>query len=359
MRYRSTREGDVLLDFVCKSCGCEARARVRSEGEGEARATLFIGMSTAKERASAESQRNLESNAQVVLAMARCPQCKHVDKAAIDSARMGAILKSLGLAFAALVLFQLTVGRHGTPSSWPIPLAAIAAVVLYVRARWQWTEVEQRVEFVGKPHKRVEREKPARAAEEMPPWRVGLVWGAAAEEAKLTWPFVNGLRLGLLLAEPDGLAWAEPRQLECLRESEARGAALKNLERGEGLSELERGVLRGQWGDGLAASRLATPAMFRDLDVRGKPVAFTASEDTLVIAGSEDAEALARAFALSKKHLAKVRKDEASSAGTFTAHPWILTDAGWRPWELPDGHPLRGEVAALQATLGAHAWRPA
>ena len=88
------------------------------------------------------------------------------------------------------------------------------------------------------------------------------------------------------------------------------------------------------------------------------PVAFTASEDTLFIAGSEDEAALLRAFELSREDLQRVLDDETTVAGRFTAHPWLFHDGGWTPWELADGHPLKQKVAELDAELGDRGWRP-
>lgn len=353
--YTSTIEAALLVDFVCKRCGHAAVARVRSKGEGQATAYAFIGGARAKARATGVAAADLKANAAAVVSLAKCPACSFVDQEAASAARTVAFLKSAAVVAVATLMAVLLPERSAT-MVWAMPLiGVVAAFVQYQKASWRWSEVDERVEFVKGAKK-----KRSRGGERASALRLGFAWGETVAEVPLSWPFAQGLRLGLLRLDAGGPCWLEAADLDESSEEDARQRALANLQKAgkSGLLEVEPGVYRGRWNDQLAASRLAAPALFRELRLSGAAVAFTSSEDTLFVAGSEDRPGLERAFALSRQDLPRVLDDDASPAGRFTAHPWVLTGAGWQPWAVPEDHPLRPAIAALDAMLGERGWRP-
>lgn len=63
----------------------------------------------------------------------------------------------------------------------------------------------------------------------------------------------------------------------------------------------ERGVFRGAWADDYDSSRILVPGMFDDLPLRGDPVVAIPNRLTLLVAGSEDMEALRRMLATAEE----------------------------------------------------------
>lgn len=329
-------EADLAFLFTCQKCGHHGPVGVQRKGEGQAKPVT-------------EADRKHETLlASLFVAGSPCPRCGHANDSFRETARTRILLVGAGM-----MAVPLLVGVGKPAVIVPGLLAAfVVAAYYYGRASYLWKRHDDRFVIV--------KDDEPEVAQPVDGVRPALVWGETLGEAPLNWPFLQSLHLGLLRLEDEGPSWLDPKDLSGEAESEARAKAMANLERAShgGLSEVEPGVLRGEWKDGIAASRLALPHLFKDLTLEGSPVAFTASEDTLFIAGSQNAAALERAFALSKQHLEKVRADDASPASTFTAHPWVLNNGDWAPWQVPEEHPLRAEIASFDATLGSNAWRP-
>lgn len=352
-RYTSTVEGTLTLDFVCSRCGAMSSARVKAKGEGEATAYAFIGGDRAKAKASVSADEDLRRSAALLARIAPCPSCGFVDEAVRSSLRSSAFMRAIGVVGASVALAIFLPERAGILSSFLPVLGVLVALFDYHKQSWRWSEARERVEFLrGAPGHR----KKKRQADRLRP---AFAWGETLDEAELTWPFAPSLHLGVLTSVEDDLSWVSIEDLGELSDDDAKAKALANLERvsASGLVLVEPGVFRGQWNDQLAAARLALPELARTLSVAGTPVAFTPSEDTFFVAGLDEPRALERAFELSKKDLERVLGDD-SSAGRFTAHPWILTGQGWQPWSPPPGHALQAKIALLDAQLGAAAWRP-
>ncbi len=366
--YVRTLEGVVVVDFKCSRCGHEALAAVMSSGTGEETAGALSDPADAKLLAQSRAGHELMQNARDLAAVACCPACRTADDAKLARARTGALVKAGLIAIAPSGLaYAYSVGE-GAPFSMVVVVSAgalIAACASFFGSRWRWAETEARVRFLSAAELEAVRaasplEAPAEPEPESVGFTVALVWGAALSEAKVTRPFASSLRLGLMEHRPDGPAWLTPDELEGRSPDDALELALRTLasdSRG-GLTEVEPGVLHGSWGDGFAASRLALPERFRDLALKGRPVSFAASEDTLFLAGEDAPDALLKAFARSRAHAMQVLADERSVAGRFTARPWRLTEQGWEPWAMPASHPLSPRVSALEAELGSNAWRP-
>ncbi|MEW6432591.1 MAG: hypothetical protein AB1730_13895 [Myxococcota bacterium] len=113
---------------------------------------------------------------------------------------------------------------------------------------------------------------------------------------------------------------------------------------------------QGRRKDELAASRLMLPELFSGLNQRGELIAFTPSEGTLFLAGSEDAEALVKAATLALDDAREVIEDS-PLAGRFTAVPWVLRDGRFFPWTVPAGHALTAQLAELDALMNGCGWR--
>ncbi|MFO0692210.1 MAG: hypothetical protein U0230_01510 [Polyangiales bacterium] len=90
--------------------------------------------------------------------------------------------------------------------------------------------------------------------------------------------------------------------------------------------EVARGVLRSAWNDVYDASRVAVPGLFRSLGVRGKPVVTMPNRNSLLVAGSDDPEALLALIALTGDVLEREPRPQ-------TGRPLILDGLEWVPFE--------------------------
>jgi hypothetical protein len=327
LRLLQRNEETVRVDFKCGGCGNKASAVVIARGN---------------------EPRQLLENARTFAASARCPSCGAVDRSKRRSALGKERARIWGIA-AAFFVAALVV--HPALLSWILFGTSLVISLLEDRlAAWSWADVDRRVRFVSA--RRGGKKSKSRGL------RLAFVWGDALREAQLTWPFAaQPLKLGLLRVEAGELAWVKQDELGAVDPETARNDALAQLRRSsrEPLQEVHPGVFSGHWEDELAASRLLVPEVFRKVKVKGELIAFTASEDTLFVAGSDDAQALRQAFALSRADLERVLADSESTAGRFTATPWVLKPSGFQPWEPPAD--LRDEVRALEQQLGPNGYR--
>ena len=292
-------------------------------------------------------------NTQAALSLATCPTCGYVDENAFASVKFAAMAKS-SVALLVAVAFG---GLRSSRNPGFLGVASVIGVVLtfyfYRKQSWRWLEVDQRVQFV-------DANTLLSTVSDTSLWKAALLWGDSLSESIVTFPLWGDLHLGLLSGGPQGPLWLDEADLGTTSRSDALKRALENLKNASasGFIEVERGVYRGQWHDQIAASRLAVPELFSTLSLSGEPVAFTPSEDSLLVAGSNDAAKLDRAFTLAEFDFARAQRDADSTAGPFTAHPWVLTPKGFEPWRVPEGHALHARIAALDAKLGRQCFRP-
>jgi hypothetical protein len=89
------------------------------------------------------------------------------------------------------------------------------------------------------------------------------------------------------------------------------------------------GVYISAWNDDYDASRLLL-----DDELSGVPVALVPHRSCLIVTGSDDDEALARALALAEEA-------QARAPGTISVLPLRRTPSGWSSWEIGSQHPCR------------------
>ena len=100
--------------------------------------------------------------------------------------------------------------------------------------------------------------------------------------------------------------------------------ALENLRaRTHGsMEEARPGLYVSRWDDGYDASRLLLPELFGSLKLRGDPVVSVPSRNLLVVAGSEDPEALAALADVTAKVLGEESRPLSADVLQFHAHSW-------------------------------------
>lgn len=176
---------------------------------------------------------------------------------------------------------------------------------------------------------------------------VAPVWVETGDDV-VTWPFSGSVRMGLVEVGDNTCTWVGPAELEDTPKAEALAhaiAGLWSLSRGPFVKEAT-GVWRGRFGDGLAAARLFLPGFTAKCDVAGTQVVFTSTEDTFIVTGTDDHEALRVACDLARDDACAV-KLVGSNVDVFTATPWLLKDGAWTPWETPP-LVLQGALSALR-----------
>lgn len=108
------------------------------------------------------------------------------------------------------------------------------------------------------------------------------------------------------------------------------------------------GVFVSPFHDGLDASRMLLPELFKNLPVKGRPVALAPTHDVLFITGEDDTSGLHQAAVWAEEALLEPR---AHSAVAF-----VLADDRWVPWLPPKGHPAHAKykLLALQTLASAY-----
>lgn len=325
-----------LLTYMCKSCGHRQLARVHSKGEGNRSTLLFFGLSAAKAKAAQDAAWDANQNAWQLLNAARCPKCTAIDNDARSKLRTGMLANGLGIA--AVAGFSLALKLDPV-----LVLVLSVGLLAFTQAKGSWkvSEVDQRVVFLG------DAELAALAQ-----WRVAPLWRNT--EGLVSWPLCDEVHLGLVSVEPDGIHWLEPADLNELDPESVKVRAVENLAAASTapIVEVARGVFRGQWGDGLAAARLALPDLVESLPIDGPLVAFTATEDSFLIANEYDHEAIRAALSFAAKDVEALGSN--STVDAFTSKPWILMEEGWKRWtEVPEAIAGSSEARRLQAVLAA------
>jgi hypothetical protein len=150
-------------------------------------------------------------------------------------------------------------------------------------------------------------------------------------------PLAGSLALSLVVDFPDCELDVGPRELEAwgadfdvLLQRARANLLLRGGE--ERFKAVRPGLFRSTWEDGLDGSRILLPGVLQGLPLRGRPVAVAPDRDTLLVAGSEDPQALAW---LLEGALDFVGQDPRS----VNACPVRWTGYQWEPWEAVAEHP--------------------
>lgn len=147
VEYTSNVEGEVSLPFSCGTCNHEAIAFVRAKGTGDATAYAFIGMGSAKERASTAASQDLVNRANQMIQAAKCPGCGARDGSALARMQARARNSIVGYFIGGIVIaFVLPTSVGWINGVMPF-VGLLLGYFNYSSAAWQWTEVDQRVRF--------------------------------------------------------------------------------------------------------------------------------------------------------------------------------------------------------------------
>ncbi|MEO8800905.1 MAG: hypothetical protein ABI551_23640, partial [Polyangiaceae bacterium] len=105
----------------------------------------------------------------------------------------------------------------------------------------------------------------------------------------------------------------------------------------------------------ISASVFAAPELFAGLKVKGDPIVFAPTEDTLYVAGEDDVEALKSAAQAAAVDARRWLEGPNSSGAAFTARPWKLVNGKFELWNVrPE---LVRHVETLEKIVGKDGWR--
>lgn len=167
-----------------------------------------------------------------------------------------------------------------------------------------------------------------------------LVDASVAGDSRELRPLCDPLALGLVVEARD--AEGRRRRLDvepAARWNVAFDAAMRVAKDNLVLSSLDRwrpageGVFISPWGDGLDAARLCLPEIFRDVPLRGAPVAVAISPKQVMAAGADDPTALEALAA---------RAREAARVADPPLPPLPLQLVGMERWTPCELEPLAG-----------------
>jgi hypothetical protein len=99
------------------------------------------------------------------------------------------------------------------------------------------------------------------------------------------------------------------------------------------------GLWRSPWRDGWDASRILLTPLLGQLRVSGDPVAFVPSRDFLLVAGSEDAEAIVAG--------AKIALEFSDRPRFLTGYAFRMERLEWAPFEVDSSHPASSSLRML------------
>jgi hypothetical protein len=117
--------------------------------------------------------------------------------------------------------------------------------------------------------------------------------------------------------------------------------ALSNL-RGlseDGFEEVSSGLWISPWDDVYNASRLSCLELIEECAVNGRHVAVAANPSHLIVTGSDDLDGLER--------MASTIEELYSEPRFISGIPLVLDRDGWRPFQLPQEHPLARRYQSL------------
>jgi hypothetical protein len=168
-----------------------------------------------------------------------------------------------------------------------------------------------------------------------------------SEELKAPWPHTivsEHLAVGVAHPAPGGLRPLTEEDLGSLGLgfAEAQGLARRNLaSRGE--AEWRRspeGYWRRDSRDGAASAALLLTEQITGLSMSGDPVAIAPQRDMLLVAGVDDAAALAA--------MAERAREEFDHPHAVSGFAFRLEEGAWRPWRPPQSHAAHKAMKLLQ-----------
>jgi len=170
---------------------------------------------------------------------------------------------------------------------------------------------------------------------------LALRQGAACPEFR---PMAGSFALSLVVDAPDWELDVTARELQAWNadfDILLQRARANLLLRGgeERFRPLRPGLFRSNWQDGLDGSRILLPGVLKSLRLQGEPVVVLPDADTLLVAGSEDPQALAWSMEGAL---------EFQGSRSLNGCPLQLRHFQWEPWEAGAGHPAGTLLARVR-----------
>ena len=166
-------------------------------------------------------------------------------------------------------------------------------------------------------------------------------------------PLAGSLAVGLAYDTPLALGSFPASQLDQWGVSfdDAMKAARYNLSvrSRDPMEQVAPGLFMAPWQDANAAGRLVLTELLTRLPVKGDVIASVPGRDYLLVAGSDDTDALAAMVVVIEKALAQPKGN--------TPELYRLDGTTWRPYRLPADHPLAAKHAELLAGLASDDYR--
>lgn len=160
-------------------------------------------------------------------------------------------------------------------------------------------------------------------------------------------PLAGSLAVGLAYDTPLALGSFPESQLDKWGVSfdDAMKAARYNLSvrSRDPMHEVAPGLFMAPWQDANAAGRIVLTELLTRLPVKGDLIASVPGRDYLLVAGSDDAHALAAMVVAIEKALAQPKGN--------TPELYRLDGTTWHPYRLPADHPLAAKHAELLFAL--------
>jgi hypothetical protein len=152
--------------------------------------------------------------------------------------------------------------------------------------------------------------------------------------------FTEQLDLAVFIDRPTAMTRLTPEAVKewGIAADDAFGVALENLRRNGAPKwmELRSGVFRSTWGDSYDAGRIMLIDMMDGPPVKGEKIVMTPDRDTILVAGSDDPDALQQMAQLA---LSIYDRDSYQ----LSAQPLVLRDGTWHAYEIAE--PARFEIA--------------
>jgi hypothetical protein len=176
------------------------------------------------------------------------------------------------------------------------------------------------------------------------------------EPESVTRPFAEGVMLELVADAGQTMMPLNGMLVAGKLRDAAWRSALLNLEANSvqaPASTSTPGVFEGPWHDDYDAARmLLLPALSAGCSVNGEPLVFAPTVGRTWVTGEDDADGMRAVLDAIDAHLSS---GEATTPYQFRqvlfGRPWVLRSGVPQLWRVPEGHPLAGRIAALDAAL--------
>jgi hypothetical protein len=152
-KHTATVTKPALLPYTCSRCNHEAFALVTGVGQGAGQSPFFLDENGAQQRATSEAEEAAKANAELTLALARCPSCQTRDESKHTALKGKVVAGSIACVFVfplfGLLLDALHSGRSSVGLFIFFPLGFVMAWFVYASQKWKWETAENRVLFVS------------------------------------------------------------------------------------------------------------------------------------------------------------------------------------------------------------------